>query len=124
MTKEKREVKTLISDKVFSEIQREKKKEKLPKIEDLVEYGGIWYKKGKGNKCDRFTMVDLRELLAQEKQKYRQEILEEIEKYKEWVDLISEEQKEKGNIMIAYDMNSRYVAAKQIMERLKKKSKN
>ena len=50
-------------------------KEKPPKIEELVEYDGIWYKKGKGNRCDKFTMVDLRELLAQEKQQCRQEIL-------------------------------------------------
>jgi hypothetical protein len=43
-------------------------KEKI-KIEDLVEYDGIWYRKGEGNKCERFTMVDLKELISQEKQK-------------------------------------------------------
>ena len=35
MKKEKREVKTLISDKVFSEIQREKKKEIIICIPDV-----------------------------------------------------------------------------------------
>ena len=38
------------------------------KIEDLVEYDGVWYKKGTGDLCSKFTMVDLKELLAQQKE--------------------------------------------------------
>lgn len=50
------------------------------KLEDLVEYDGIWYKKGEGDKCETFIMADLIELIAQTKQQFVKKIEQELEK--------------------------------------------
>jgi len=48
----------------------------------------------------------------------KKEITEIIIKYIEWADDLRDKNLERGNTMIAYDMDSRIVAAKQILERL------
>jgi len=53
---------------------------KTIKIEDLKEYDGAWYRKDKDGLCDIFTMVDLKELLAQQKEKIIGEIFKILEK--------------------------------------------
>ena len=41
------------------------------KIEDIVEYDGFWHKGDKDGNCEQFTMVDLKELLAQQKEEIK-----------------------------------------------------
>ena len=47
---------------------------------DLVEYDGIWHKKGEDDNCDKFTMVDLRQILKQQKEEIIGRVEEEIKK--------------------------------------------
>ena len=48
----------------------------------------------------------------------KEEIIELIEAYKLWCSNKHETNRERGNVMVAYDMDSRYVAAKQIIEKI------
>ncbi len=40
----------------------------MNKEKELIEYNGVWHKKGKDGKCEPFTMRDLKELLKKERE--------------------------------------------------------
>ena len=47
-------------------------------LENIVEYDGAWHKGDKDGNCEQFTMVDLKELLAKQKEEIERLIVEEI----------------------------------------------
>ena len=53
-------------------------KNKIDIEKDLVEYDGVWHKKGEDDNCDKFTMVDLKEILEEQKEKILELVLEDV----------------------------------------------
>ena len=49
---------------------------------NIFEYDGQWHKKSKDGNCEPFIMADLKELLAQLKQKWVEDLLKKIKKLK------------------------------------------
>ena len=49
------------------------------KIEDIIEYDGAWHKGDKDGNCEQFTMVDLKELLSQQKEEIKKVVKKDLD---------------------------------------------